>query len=44
MIAHVGAFPVEELVPSVAAAGSALLVARAGLALYLRRRSEPNDR
>ncbi len=40
MIAHVGAFPAEELVPSVAAAASALLVARAWLSLHLRRRSE----
>ena len=40
MIAHVGPVPLEELLPSAAAAGSALLVARAWLALHLRRRSE----
>jgi hypothetical protein len=38
MIAHVGGVPVEELVPSAAAVGGTLLVARAWLSLHLRRR------
>jgi hypothetical protein len=43
MVAHVGGVPVEELVPTLAGAGTALLVARAWLALHLRprRRREP---
>jgi hypothetical protein len=40
MIAHVGALPLEELLPSATAAGTALLVARAWITLRLRRRSE----
>jgi hypothetical protein len=39
VIAHVGAVPVEEILPSVAGAG--LLLARAWLMLHLRRRREP---
>jgi hypothetical protein len=42
VIAHVGGVPVEELLPSAAGAGAALLAARAWLALWLRRR--PPDR
>jgi hypothetical protein len=38
VIAHVGGVPVEELVPSLAGAATALLVARGWLALHLRRR------
>ena len=41
MIAHVGGVPLEELVPSAAGAGAGLLVARAWIALRLRRRTEP---
>jgi hypothetical protein len=40
MIAHVGPVPLEELLPAASAAGAALLLARAWLALHLRRRSE----
>ena len=38
MIAHVGGVPVEELLPSVPAAGAGLLMARAWVAVRLRRR------
>ncbi len=38
MIAHVGGVPVEEILPAATGAGAALLVARAWLALHLRRR------
>jgi hypothetical protein len=41
MIAHVGGVPVEELVPSLAGGGAALLVARAWMMLHLRRHREP---
>jgi hypothetical protein len=41
VIAHVGGVPLEELAPSVAGAGGALLVARAWLAHHLRRRQRP---
>jgi hypothetical protein len=43
MIAHVGGFPVEELLPSATGAGAALLLARAWIMLRLRRRREPGD-
>jgi hypothetical protein len=36
-IAHVAGVPVEELLPSAAGAGAGLIVARAWLALHLRR-------
>jgi hypothetical protein len=38
MVAHVGGVPVEELVPTLAGAGTGLLVARAWVALHLRPR------
>jgi hypothetical protein len=41
VVGHVGGVPVEELIPTVAGAGSALLLARAWLTLRLRRRWEP---
>jgi hypothetical protein len=41
VIAHVGALPLEELLPSLAGTGAALLVARAWIMLRLRRRREP---
>ena len=41
IIAHVGGMPVEELLPTVAGSGTALLIARAWLTLRLRRRREP---
>ncbi len=41
MIAHVGGVPAEELLPALAGTGTSLLVARAWLALHLRRRREP---
>ena len=42
MIAHVGGMPLEELLPSLTAAGAVLLVARARIALRLQRRREPD--
>jgi hypothetical protein len=41
VIAHIGAFPVEEMLPSVAGAGAGLLLARAWLRKHLRRLKEP---
>ena len=41
MTAHVGGVPVEELIPTAAGAGTALLLARTWLALQLRRRRGP---
>jgi hypothetical protein len=41
VFAHVGGVPFEELLPSVAGAGGALLVARGWLALHLRRGRRP---
>jgi hypothetical protein len=40
-LAHVGGLPVEELIPTVAGAGAALLTARTWLSLWLRRRNRP---
>lgn len=40
IVAHVGGVPLEELVPSLAGAGTALLMARAWLAVQLRRDDE----
>jgi hypothetical protein len=37
VIAHVGGLPVEELLPTLAGAGSALLLARGWVSLHLRR-------
>jgi hypothetical protein len=37
VIAHVGGVPVEELIPTAAGAGAALLVARTWVSLRLRR-------
>ena len=41
MIAHVGVLPVEELLPAISGAGTALLLARGWVALRLRRGREP---
>jgi hypothetical protein len=41
VIAHVGVVPVEELLPVLSGAGTALLLARAWVALRLRRGREP---
>jgi hypothetical protein len=41
MIAHIGGVPVEELGPSAAGAGTALLLARAWMMLRLRPRRKP---
>ena len=41
VLAHVGGVPVEELLPSAAGAGGALLLARAWLAFHLRRPRKP---
>ena len=38
VLAHVGGVPVEELLPTAAGTGGALLVARAWMAVHLRRR------
>jgi hypothetical protein len=38
MIAHVGGMPVEELLPALAGSGTGLVIARAWLAVRLRRR------
>jgi hypothetical protein len=38
ILAHVGGLPVEELAPSLAGIGVSLLIARAWLALHLRRK------
>jgi hypothetical protein len=43
VIAHVGAIPLEELVPSVLGAGAALALARMWLVLHLPRRREPRS-
>ena len=41
VIAHVGGVPVEEMLPALAGTGTGLVIARAWLALRLRRRREP---
>jgi hypothetical protein len=41
VLAHVAGVPVEELIPTVAGAGSVLLLARAWLELHLRRHRDP---
>ena len=41
MIAHVGGVPLEEILPSLAGAGTGLLAVRAWLMLRLRRRRDP---
>jgi hypothetical protein len=40
IVAHVGGVPVEEILPTLAGAGTGLLVARAWLVVRLRRRRE----
>ena len=40
MSAHIAGMPVEEILPSVAGAGGGLLLARAWLAVHLRRRRD----
>jgi hypothetical protein len=40
--AHIAGVPVEELIPSAAGAGGALLMARAWLWMHLRRRRGPD--
>lgn len=39
--AHVGGFPLEELLPSLTGGGAALLVARSWMMMRLRRRRRP---
>jgi hypothetical protein len=41
VIAHVGAVPLEELVPSVLGAGATLALARAWIIVRLQRRRDP---
>ena len=41
MTAHVAGLPLEEALPALAGAGATLVVARAWLALHLRRRRGP---
>jgi len=43
MIAHVGVLPVEELLPALSGAGTALLLARGWVALRLGRGREPGS-
>jgi hypothetical protein len=40
VIAHLGALPLEEILPAATGVGAALLLARAWIGLYLRRRRE----
>jgi hypothetical protein len=40
VLAHVAGVPVEELIPTAAGAGTALLVARGWVSLLLRRRGQ----
>jgi hypothetical protein len=40
VIAHIAGIPLEELLPSAAGGGTALLAARGWLALHLRRRRD----
>jgi hypothetical protein len=40
VIAHVAGVPVEELIPTAAGAGTALLVVRTWVSLHLRRRRQ----
>ena len=40
ILAHVGGVPVEELLPTLAGAGAALLIVRARLTLRVQRRRE----
>jgi hypothetical protein len=44
MLAHVGGVPVEELLPTLAGAGGALAIARAWLAVRLRRHADRDRR
>jgi hypothetical protein len=41
IVAHVGGVPVEEVLPTLAGTGTGLLLARAWLAVRLRRRRDP---
>ena len=41
MIAHIGPVPLEEALPPVGSVGTALLLGRVWIALYLLRRREP---
>jgi hypothetical protein len=41
VIAHIGALPLEELLPAVAGAGSGLAAVRAWIAVHARRRRSP---
>ena len=41
ILAHVAGVPVEEVLPTLAGTGTALLLARAWLTVRLRRRREP---
>jgi hypothetical protein len=43
IVAHVAGVPVEELLPNVAGAGGALLLARAWLAYHLRERRQDEE-
>jgi hypothetical protein len=40
VIAHVGPLPLEEILPSVTAAGAGLVLARTWIVLHVRRRRE----
>jgi len=41
VIAHIGGVPVEELIPSMAGAGTGLLMARAWISLRRSRKGKP---
>ena len=41
MIAHIGALPLEELLPALAGTGTGLLAVHAWIMLRVRRRQEP---
>jgi hypothetical protein len=43
VIAHVGALPLEEILPFVSGAGAGLVLARAWIMVHVRRRREPGS-
>ena len=43
MIAHVGAFPLEEILPFLTGAGAGFMVTRTWIILHVRRRREPGN-
>jgi len=43
VIAHVGALPLEEILPFLTGAGAGLMVTRTWIILHVRRRREPGN-